>query len=119
MAANLQQRIARLAVPKITVTLDTATPPADATPIDFRNFAGGGIKVASTIASTTFTWYGCDEIDGTYVPLYDSAGVALTTTLPGGAAAGGEIPPGCFGWSYLKISSNADDGESITVSLKG
>lgn len=118
MAANQQVRTQRFCSLASSVAVDTATPPVNATAIDFRGYAGGALLVASTIASVTFTYYGCDTIDGTYVPLYDSAGVALTTTLPGGAAAGGEIPAACFAWPYLKISSNADDAETVKVLLK-
>jgi hypothetical protein len=101
----------------INVTLDTATPPAAATAIDMREFAGGWVKVASTIASVTFSWYGCDTIDGTYVPVY-FGGAAVTTTLPGGTACMAEIPAACWQYPFLKISSNADDGEAIVVGLK-
>lgn len=102
----------------VSVTLDTATPPVDATgTIDLRQFSGGVVKVASTIASVTFTWYGCDTSTGTYVPVY-SGGAAVTTTLPGGAACSVEIPDACWAYPYLRISSNADDGESVTAMLK-
>lgn len=102
---------------KATITIDTATI-ANSTAIDFRSYAGGAVYVAATIASVTLTWYGAPTRDDTFVPLYDSSGVALTTTLPGGAAAGAEIPAACFAWPFLKCLSNADDGETITVVLK-
>ncbi len=110
-------RTQRFSVVMSGVVLDTATPPAAATPIDMRSFAGGAVIVASTIASVTFTWYGCDNETGTYVPIY-FGGAAVTTTLPGGTACAVEIPDACWAYPFVKISSNADDGESVTVVAK-
>lgn len=101
----------------ITVTLDTATPPAAATAIDISGYSGGWVKVAATIASVTITWYGCDTATGTYVPIY-FGGAVVTTTLPGGTACMAEIPAACWQYPFLKPQSNADDGETITVGLK-
>lgn len=117
MNSRSHQRIGRFST-KMTVVLDTATPPVNGTTIDYRSFAAGRIMVASTIASTTLTWYECDTIDGTFVPCYNG-GNAVTSTLPGGAAASCEIPSALAGCSYLRITSNTDDAESVTALLKG
>lgn len=109
--------IERYAVVQEDVAIDTATPPVNATPIDFRAFSGGRVIVAATIASTTLTWYECDTRDGTYVPVY-SGGAAVTSTLPGGVAASCEIPAACAPCAFLKISSNSDDTETVTVIKK-
>ncbi len=110
-------RMERKSVKLDNIALDTATPPVNASIIDYRGFAAGRVIVAATIASTTLTWYECDTPTGTFVPCY-SGGNAVTSTLPGGAAASCEIPAALGGCSYLKITSNADDAETVTVVMK-
>lgn len=100
----------------LTVVVDTATPPVNGTTIDYRHYAAGRVIVAATIASTTLTWY--ESTDGdTFVPCYNG-GNAVTSTLPGGAAASCEIPASLAGCQFLRITTNADDAESVTVVLK-
>ena len=110
-------RMARYCVPTQTATLSTATPPTG-TAIDYRSFAAGNFWLGSGIQASTWTLYGCDTFDGTYVALYDSAGNAVTITI-GGASRSYPIPSACAGVPFIKISSNLDNDESITVSLKG
>lgn len=117
--ANTSSSIVRKPGIQLLVALDTATPPVNATAIDYRHYAAGRVIAASTIASVTLTWYECDTEGGTYVPCYNG-GAAVTSTLPGGAttAASCEIPASLAGSHWLKITSNADDTETVTVLLK-
>lgn len=110
-------RIERKANSPLTAAVVTATPPVNGTTIDYRGFSYGRVIVAATIASTTLTWYECSTPNGTFVPCYNG-GSAVTSTLPGGAAASCEIPAALAGCHYLRITSNADDAETVTVVLK-
>jgi len=99
----------------------TAGDIANATAVDFRNFAGGHIicPPASAIASTTFTFYGCDTSDGTFLPIYSSGGVAVAATGPGSSTdCMIELPAALFGVPFFKILSNADDTETVDIALK-
>lgn len=110
-------RIKRFCATLTGVAIDTAGPPVDATPIDYRDFAGGRILAATTIASTTITFWESDEPGGTYRKCM-SGGSAVTATLTGGAAESCEIPAACAPCKWLKLQSNADDAETVTVILK-
>lgn len=117
MRANASFAMVRKHTRLPSIALDTATPPVNATEIDYRHFSAGRVIVAASIASTTLTWYESDVPGGTYVPCY-SGGSAVTSTLPGGAAAACEIPAALAACQFLKISSSADDAETVTVVLK-
>lgn len=110
-------RIKRFCATLSGVAVDTAGPPVNATPIDYRDFAGGRILAPSTIASTTVTFWESDEPNGTYYQCR-SGGSAVTATLTGGANEGCEIPAACAPCKWLKLQTNADDAETVKVILK-
>lgn len=114
---NQNLRIKRFCSKLSNVALDTAGPPVNATPIDYRDFAGGRILAASTIASTTITFWESDEADGTYYACRNG-GAAVTATLTGGQNEACEIPAACAPSRWLKLQSSGDDAETVTVVLK-
>lgn len=114
---NQNLRIKRFCSKLTGVAIDTAGPPVNATAIDYRDFAGGRILAPSTIASVTITFWESDESDGTYY-LCQSGGADVTATLSGGANEACEIPAACAPSRWLKLQSNADDAETVTVVLK-
>lgn len=99
-----------------TIKLSTdATPDEEA--LDISGAAWGSIEIPATIASVTLTFYGCMTKDGTFLPLTDRNGTAVTLTVAQPKIY--ELPPVVFTVPYLRIKSNADDGESVSLCLKG
>lgn len=112
------QRMQRFSWSNTGVVVDTTTI-ASSTAVDYRNAAGGCLVINGDFTTVTYTFYGCDTIDGTFLPLYTSGGVAVTATGPGGSTdCMIELPTALFGTPYFKILTNADDTETLTVVLK-
>ncbi len=84
--------------------------------IDMRRYAGGWVEVPASLSSTSLAWYGCDEEDGTFLPIYYN-GAAVTTTLPGGTACIVEIPAACWSQYFVKALANSDS-DTIRVGRK-
>lgn len=114
---NQNLRIKRFCSKLTGVAVDTAGPPVNATAIDYRDFAGGRILAPSTIASTTITFWESDEEGGTYYQCR-SGGSAVTATITGGANEACEFPAAVAPCRWLKLQTNADDAETVTVVLK-
>lgn len=98
-----------------TITLDTTA--GDSEKIPMERWAGGAFFIPSTIASVTLTFHGAEKVDGTYFPMFDTANAAVTMTVA--ASRCYPLPDECFGFGGIKIVPNADDGETILLSLKG
>ena len=62
--------------PDITAAATTAWPAG--------GFAGGVISVPGGSTITSLTFYHCDTEGGTYQPLHDSSGTAVTMTVAAG-----------------------------------
>lgn len=78
-----------------------------------------GIKLPAAFTGTTLTFTACDTLGGTYVPVYNSAGVVSYTVAASRYVA---IDPKDFqGISFLKIVSGSAEGAARTLvcSLKG
>lgn len=94
-----------------TITLDSTL--ADTPPIDYREVAGGFIRSVGDCGACNF--YGCVDVDGTYVALYDSTNTIVARTM--GTGRGYAFPDECFGCNFIKILP-ANDGVQIQYSLK-
>lgn len=114
--SNQSVTIVRKPTVVLSVVLGTTTP-TNATEIDYRHAAAGRVIVTSSnVTGTTINWWEAFEPGGTYVQCYNG-GTIVTSTLPGGAASC-EIPAALAGSMFLKMSMNADQGETVTVVLK-
>lgn len=113
----LGEALQRYWVPQPTVRLDTAGPPVDATAIPYGRFAAGRILCPDTIASVTLTFWECDTEDGDYYKC-QSGGSDVTVTRTTAERNSCEIPAACAGCAFLKIQSNTDDAEAVTVLKK-
>lgn len=89
------------------LTLDSVL--ADTPEIPFADFASGTVIVLGA-SVTSLTYYTCDEMGGTYQPLYDAAGNAVTQTVAQNRAY--PLPVSVAGCAFLKIVTNAD-GEAV------
>jgi len=105
-------RIAReTAVASLSLTTVLGTTPE----LAFQHAAGGTVFVPSGSSITSLTYYAATAIGGTYLPLNDASGSAVTQTVAAGKAY--DLPAACFGCCALKIVANA--AGSVDVSLKG
>lgn len=92
---------------------------ADATAVPYGAVAGGLLFYDSTISGTpvSISWYAATDVAGTYVPVRNSVGVEVTTTL-GGSASAYPIPDECFGAPFIKAVTDAGSA-TCHVTLKG
>ncbi len=95
-----------------TISIDTVL--ADAEVIHFEGFSGGMIFVPAGSALTSIAWYACATVDGTYLPIYNGLGTAVTSTVAASEAI--PLPAACFGALFLKGVGNADG--TVGLSLK-
>lgn len=93
--------------------LDTL--PASTVEIDYSNAAGGSIYIPAGSPITTLTYQVSPVPGGTYVPLYDGAGAAVTRTVAAGRCY--PIPVECYGCGQIKIVVNA--AGPVDITLKG
>ena len=108
--------ISRYSVNLPSVSLNTAE---GTTPeIDFRGFAGGMIYIPGGSSITLLTyWTSASPADGTgtYIPLQDIGGVAVTQIVA--ATKAYPLPEALFGAGSLKIVVNT--AGDVDLSLKG
>ena len=117
----------KVASSSLTILINTAVSSAA---IDFRQYAGGGIKsdeTAWTAADITFSV--AETAAGTYTPLRDAAGTLIRlTNIPAGAVFTRPLPDELFGWAYFKVNStntaseaavNQAAARALIVMLKG
>lgn len=83
--------------------------------IDFSGAAGGIVFVPSGSELTSLTYHAAPALGGTYLPLSDAAGEAVTQTVEAGKAY--DLPAACYGAAALKIVGNT--AGNVDVSLKG
>lgn len=90
---------------------------ADATPeIQVSEAKSGTVHLPTGSSITSLTYHAAPQIGGTYNPLHDSAGAAVTqTTLSANKAY--QIPAAVFGSGAIKIAANAQG--AVSISLKG
>lgn len=102
---------------KAITILNTATA---SSAIDCAGLTLCGVKFPAVFTGTTITFQMCDTIGGTYVPVHNAAGTAITYTIAASRYAA--IDPKDFhGINFLKIvagTAQAAD-RTLTVSLKG
>ena len=108
-------RITRLSFHQtdVTVTNDVAT----TTEIDMTEYASGVIFIPSGTALTILTYHVAPTPGGTYVPLCDKNGNAVTQTVTGGDKAL-PIHEATFGARAIKLVDAAETA-TIEYSLKG
>ena len=110
--ADPSRRIGRAAdSASISLTTSEATTPE----IVFANAAGAAVFIPTGSSITTLTYYAAPAYGGTYLPLHDSTGAAVTQTVA--AAKAYDVPAACFGCGALRIKANA--AGSVELSLKG
>lgn len=91
-----------------------ATVVADSTAFSFAQWAGAQVYLSGN-AATTLTWYSAPTEDGTFTPVENGSGVAVTSTV--GAAMNCLIPAACFGCGWLKAVAN--NATVLTIHFKG
>lgn len=78
-----------------------------------------GIMFPAAFTGTAITFEMCDTIDGTYVPMYNAAGVMTYTIAQGRYIAVNRVD--FYGVNFLKIKSGSAEGaiRTLVCSLKG
>ena len=88
---------------------------ASSVAIATRGLAFGGIRCPASLGSTTaLLAYGCLEPNGTYGPIYDATGAAVSITPVAGAVLA--LPDACFCFPYLKFQGT---GASMNIVFWG
>ena len=97
----------------VSVTL--ATTLGNTPVIGTEGAAGGVIFIPSGSTITTLTYHAAPDSGGTFLPLHDSEGMAITQAVAAGNAY--DLPSPCYGAGALKIVSDA--AGAVELSLKG
>lgn len=94
--------------------LDVAVNTAEGTTaaFDFQEWSGGTVHIPSGSSITSLTFYSSNT-DGTFLPLYDSTGTAVTLTVA--ATRAYEMPSAIFSCGRLKMVGDAADTVGVTV----
>jgi hypothetical protein len=114
-SGSAPQSITRESV-KFSVSLTTSE--ATSTEVVFAYTSGGTIFIPTGSAITSLTYYASPTSraeGGTYLPLSDADGAAVTQTVTGGRAY--DMPSALFGCRYIKIVVNA--AGTVAVCVKG
>jgi hypothetical protein len=89
--------------------------PEDATEIDIRDFAGGGISVPDGVPTTTIWYYVATKPGGTYRLLHDRDDAGVEQIVNGGYCY--PLPDEMYGFgAFRMVAGTAFD---LAVSLKG
>ena len=99
-----------------SVTVDQAV--ANSTDIDFGSYAGMVLTAPAGWTSATVTFHKA-HADGSFVPLFDHDGNAVTVTLAPSTAM--ECPPELFACGLVRLTSDQAGNNAIPigVSFKG
>lgn len=90
---------------------------ADAEEIQTGEYAGGVLYVPAGSSLTSVTFYVADSKGGTYLPLYDQAGLAVSMGVSASRAY--EIPTAVFGAAFIKIIGDASsDDQTAYLTFK-
>lgn len=81
--------------------------------LTYKDFASGSILIPSGSAITTLTYNVCATDNGTFVPMQDGAGAAVTTTVAASSAY--PIPVALNGAAFIKITVNSAGVVNYTV----
>lgn len=84
--------------------------------IDVRSAAGLQMLVPAGTTGQAVAVYSCDTIDGTYLPLKDAAGDAVSITVAASEAY--DLPEAIFSCHFVKFVS-ATDAFTATILAKG
>lgn len=72
--------------------------------LDISKFSSGTVHIPSGETVVTLTFYSAPNSAGTFLPLYDTAGNAVTLTVVNGRAY--QIPAAVFGSAIVKMIGN-------------
>lgn len=92
---------------------------ADSKAIDVRGFAGGSVYVR-TGALTIMTYHSAVKEGGTYTPMHDRNGNAITQIVSGGGTMVSKsysLPDEIFGRAFIKIVATTADA-TVDITLK-
>ena len=99
-----------------TLTIAAASDTSDSLPI--RDAVLVGFKTPAALTTTSFTFEVCDTNDGTFLPLYDSAGnlVTVTVTVDRAYTLTANEADAIAPWGYMKFVA-ADGAEGTARSI--
>lgn len=96
---------------EVSLTTSATTTPE----IPFEDCAGGAVFVPTGSTITLLTYHAAPKTGGTYLPLYDKDGNAVTQTVA--AARAYPLPVACYGAGALRIVAN--NAGAVTLNKKG
>jgi hypothetical protein len=96
----------------ITIAVSTTVSAA----VDLLGFTLVGLILPAAFTGTAITFQVSDSLAGTYVPLRDATGAAVSVTVAQGTAA--VLDPTTFaGWRFVKLVSGSAEAADRTVKL--
>jgi hypothetical protein len=115
----MTQPLIRLNRGSYTKTATIANSATTSGAVDCSGASFGGFITPAALTGTTMTFTVSSDESGTYVPLRDSSGAAISITV---ATSGGyALPPELFAFPWFKFVSGSSEAasRSIIVTLKG
>ena len=99
-----------------TITYSSGVTAAASDEIPFGPYAGGILFIPAGEGVTTITWYAAEKPGGTYLPLSDEDGTAVTQTVVHTNAYA--IPAAAYGARALKAVASAGTASTIYLTMK-
>lgn len=75
-----------------------------------------GLKFPSALTSIVVRYTVCESATGTFVPLYDSAGVIVADAVAG-TTRGLDLPTAIAAWPFFKVVLGSAEGAARTLTL--
>lgn len=76
------------------------------------------LYIPTGYTAASLTPYVCDTEDGTYVPLQDATGTAISIDVSS-PPKGIPMPVECFGAFWVKLVQGTNDATPIVITTKG
>jgi len=97
---------------QLSVTLDSTI--GDTPEIQFAGMRVGVVIIPNGSTITTLTYHVAEKLGGTYLPLHDEGGSAITHSVAADKAY--QLPPELHGATAIKIVPNNDGAVFLTLS---
>lgn len=86
---------------------------ANCDPVNIGIYANGRIAVPTGSSITTLTFYACDNVNGTFLQIFDSA-AAISMTVSAGNTY--QLPAAVMGYTFIKVKANVAGGVQLYLS---
>jgi hypothetical protein len=107
----------------IARTVNIANGATDSEAISIGDYLVAGIQTPGALTSATLTFHASTTLDGTYAPVYDSDGNAVSVAIGTSRAVGlsGAEADALAPWPFVKVVMGSAEGAArvLLLALKG